>query len=261
MKVSNIIVFVVFAIAIAIAFSFSGTFVDNEVSTALPTDENNTYAAKATDNSWPNIDESQTNIASDLSTKNYYLVFDGSGSMEDSGCSNRRNKINVAKESVTKFISKIPDDANIGLVVFDTYGTSERTLLGESSKVQAIKAISKVEAGGGTPLKSSIAHAYKSLSQQAQKQLGYGEYHLVVITDGEASGGEDPGFVVREMINKSPVVLHTIGFCIGGGHPLNQPGLTIYKAANNPQELDKGLDSVLAEATDFDVDTFEGQAQ
>ena len=100
MRVSNGITLVVIVSAIAIFYSeLSSNF---EVDTVQVSDGSDSYAARATDNGWPNIDESQANIASDLSTKNYYLVFDGSGSMEESGCSNRRNKINVAKESVTK---------------------------------------------------------------------------------------------------------------------------------------------------------------
>ena len=35
----------------------------------------------------------------------------------------------------------------------------------------------------------------------------------------------------------------------------------LYKSADNPQELAQGLDSVLAEASDFAVDAFEAPAQ
>ena len=54
-------------------------------------------------------------------------------------------------------------------------------------------------------------------ARRAQRiaQLGYGEYHLVVVTDGEATG-EDPTRRRRtDPDRESPVVLHTIGFCIG----------------------------------------------
>ncbi len=220
-----------------------------------------TYAMRAVDNKWPVIDETQMAVVDNLDAKNYYLVFDGSGSMNDSKCSNGKAKINVAKESVIKFISKIPGDANIGLLVFDDRGLYERAVLGGSSREKAISEISNVIAGGGTPLRTSIKTAYQSLTNQAVKQLGYGEYHLIVVTDGASSEGEDPRNVVRDLIINSPLVLHTIGFCIGDGHSLNQAGLTLYKAANNPQELAMGLDSVLAEATDFNVDSFEGQVQ
>lgn len=47
------------------------------------------------------------------------------------------------------------------------------------------------------------------------------------------------------------MVLHTIGFCIGEKHSLNQPGRTLYRAADNPEQLRAGLADVLAEAPSF----------
>jgi len=219
------------------------------------------YAMRAADNTWPAINEGEVVQVENPTDRNYYLVFDGSASMSDSNCSNGQSKIEVAKAAVVEFLKKIPDNANIGLVIFDGRGNYERSALGKSSKDGAIHQVLQASAGGGTPLKSSIEHAYKSLSLQAVKQLGYGEYHLVVITDGEASDGEEPRYIVQNLLTNSPVVLHTIGFCIKGGHSLNQAGNTFYKSANNPEQLAIGLDSVLAEAPDFKVDTFDGQMQ
>ena len=86
--------------------------------------------------------------------------------------------------------------------------------------------------------------------------MGYGEYHLVIVTDGEANDGEDPREAVDALLAKSPVVLHTIGFCIGETHSLNQKGRVFYQSADNPEELRKGLTDVLAEATSFNLDGF-----
>lgn len=217
------------------------------------------YSMRPTDNKWPDMQTSQASVDNDLVKKNYYLVFDASGSMQESNCSGGHTKIDVAKQSVAQFISKIPGDANIGLVIFDQRGVYERAVLGNSSRDSIAQQINRAVAGGGTPLDTSIRHAYKALSEQAQKQLGYGEYHLIVITDGVASEGEDPSNTVQNLIDESPVVVHTIGFCISGSHSLNQDGLTLYKSANNPQELARGLDSVLAEVNDFNVDSFQDQ--
>jgi hypothetical protein len=54
------------------------------------------------------------------------------------------------------------------------------------------------------------------------------------------------------------VNIHTIGFCLNQSHALNIPGKTLYKAADNPEALAEGLESVLAEAPDFNVDSFGG---
>ncbi len=219
------------------------------------------YALRAADNTWPAIETTQQVVADNLSRNNYYLVLDGSGSMGNGECASGKTKIEVAKSAMAEFISKIPDDANIGLLVFDNGGTSERVALGPNSKDRMDNEIRKVQTGGGTPLDSAIRLAYKSLTRQAESQLGYGEYHLVVVTDGEASSGQNPASIVATVTSRSPVVLHTIGFCISGKHSLNQAGVVLYKSANNPVELARGLDSVLAEASDFTVDAFDGQAQ
>lgn len=219
------------------------------------------YALRAADNSWPAMEESQSIVSGDLTQKNYYLVFDGSGSMNEDQCSNGKSKVEVAKKSVNTFINKIPGDANIGLLIFDDSGIAEASSLGSSSKENIIQQVSAITAGGGTPLMTSMKYATAALLKQARTQLGYGEYHLVVITDGEASEGEDPSEIVFFLNKTSPIVIHTIGFCINGEHSLNREGSTIYKSANNPLELAEGLDSVLAEASGFTVDSFERQAQ
>ncbi len=238
-----------------IAFVFFKVSIDDTV--VAKTNGGVNYSLRGVDNTWPKIGEDQIDIASNLTKKNYYIVFDGSGSMDQPGCSNGNAKIDVAKSSVKAFISKISSDANLGLIIFDANGVNERVSLEQSSREEAISYIERAVAGNATPLGSSIKFAYDALTKQATRQLGYGEYHLVVITDGTASTGEEPGFIVDELLNSSPVLLHTIGFCISGGHALNQEGETIYKAADNPKQLSQGLDSVLAEAPNFQIDSFE----
>jgi len=51
-------------------------------------------------------------------TSNFYFAFDMSGSMNEK-CSGKR-KIDGAKEAVTRFMKNIPDDVNIGLMLFGT---------------------------------------------------------------------------------------------------------------------------------------------
>jgi Ca-activated chloride channel homolog len=180
-----------------------------------------------------------------VSKKNYYIIFDGSGSMAGS-------KIIMAKKALKKFISIIPDNANIGLLAFDKAGTSERANLG-SSKEKILKSIDNIFASGGTPLGKSMEKAYLQLGIQANKQLGYGEYNLVIITDGIASDESKMIEEVEKILSETPIIIHTIGFQIGEGHSLNQPGRIYYKVANNFEELSKGLEEVLAESENFTV--------
>jgi uncharacterized protein with von Willebrand factor type A (vWA) domain len=185
---------------------------------------------------------------SELSKKNYYLIFDGSGSM-------RGEKIKTAKEAVKRFIQLIPSDANIGLAAFDSNGSSERAALG-SERDHILAMVDSISVGGATPLGASIDIAHGRFAEQGKKQRGYGEYNLVIITDGQATDGSRLTKAVDAILKKSPIVIHTIGFHIGSGHPLNQPGKIYYKTAYNFEELSQGLESVLAETEEFTVTEF-----
>ncbi len=199
----------------------------------------------------PGVGEQEVMLEEDFLKSNYYIIFDGSGSMKG-------DKLQVAKKALSEFVNHIQGDANVGLAVFDNRRLSERAVLGETRE-SIIGQIEKVKANGSTPLKNAISLAYQKLVEQGLKQLGYGEYHLVVVTDGEASEGQDPTQIVNSILQSSPVVIHTIGFQIGQNHSLNQPGKILYASANNFEELRKGLESVLAELENFSVSDFQEQ--
>jgi len=219
------------------------------------------YGKQGTLNSWPDLDSGRdTGLASDLMVANYYVVIDGSGSMSGADCvPNSPNKMYVATKALDNFFDKLPAESNVGVYAFDRKGNSERLTLGNHSSDRAMKAVHNVVLGGGTPLSLAIDHGFEALTNQARKQLGYGEYHLVIVTDGEASPGYEPDSSVERLLKNSPIVLHTIGFCIADDHSLNMPGYTVYKSADNPQALAKGLESVLAESPDFNVDEFRSE--
>jgi hypothetical protein len=188
--------------------------------------------------------------------RNYYIIFDGSGSMMDKKCSGSEKKIDVAKKAVIEFIESVPKDANLGLAVFDGQGLSERVALGVENRESLAREISMVVPDENTPLKNAIRLGVHKLSQQSALQQGYGEYHLIVVTDGEASKGQDPSGIVNSFFKQTPIVLHTIGFCIGEQHSLNQAGKALYQAADSPEQLKEGLKEVLAEAAEFTPDQF-----
>ena len=201
-------------------------------------------------------DPASSTVSGDLFARNYYVVLDASGSMTEKGCSGDLSKIDAARNALAAFAESIPADANLGLQVFDARGVREQIPLATGNRPRFKSVLAAVRAGGGTPLHSAITQAYARLEQQGARQLGYGEYHLVVVTDGEASDGQDPTGAVKVILDRSPIVLHTIGFCIGPKHSLNQPGRTIYRAADNPQQLRESLSDVLAEAPSFAVTGF-----
>ncbi len=204
----------------------------------------------------PKKDDRTQTVAENILAKNYVLIFDGSGSMMERRCSGSKRKIEVAKTAVTEWAKSIPEDANVGLVAFHENALSRLSLTGKT-RAEFLKVVNGIAAGGGTPLGRAVNLAHAMLVQQARSQLGYGEYHIVVVTDGEANNLQALASAVKAVLDTSPILIHTIGFCINERHSLNQPGKTMYKTADNPQALRKGLQEVLAEAQSFDVKTFE----
>lgn len=216
------------------------------------------YALNAANDSWPPLEDGAAKVdMASAASVNYYVVLDGSGSMQERECSGDKNKIKAAIAALYKFVDSVPAEANLGLAAFDTQGTSERVPLGVNNRDAVRRALDQVRAEGGTPLRSAIELGYRKLLEQGRQQLGYGEYHLVVVTDGVPDpSNQDPTAAVQDILAKTPVVLHTIGFCLGEDHVLNQAGRSFYAAAQSPEELQQGLGSVLAEAPTFDATTF-----
>lgn len=226
---------------------------------AAPEKPKGPISTRALTPQWPSAAQDkaeQAAISRDLFARNYYVVLDASGSMNEKGCSGDQKKIDAARIALNAFAESLPADANLGLQVFDARGVREQLALATGNRTQFKAVLANVRAGGGTPLHSAITHGYSRLVAQGTKQFGYGEYHLVVVTDGEASEGQDPSGAVKVLLERSPVVLHTIGFCVGSAHSLNQPGRTIYRAADDPNQLRQHLSEVLAEAPTFAVTGF-----
>jgi hypothetical protein len=170
--------------------------------------------------------------------------------------SNFNSKIEGAKWAVHEFAKSLPDDANIGLFVFDSSGTREVVPLGAEKKASFLQAIQEVHAGGGTPLQGSIHAGVDALVAQYKKQLGYGEYRLVIVTDGLADGLEE----AAEYATKYGIPMYTIGLCVGEEHPLRQFSVS-YRAADTMEDLRDALKDTLAESEVFDASSFEEVSQ
>ena len=69
---------------------------------------------------WPFVSDKQKDsaLAGNLLTKNFVVILDGSGSMNDSGCSDGERKISVAKKAIVEWAKTIPSGSNLGLVTF-----------------------------------------------------------------------------------------------------------------------------------------------
>jgi len=217
----------------------------------------NTYGVSGLRDDWPNLAGGGATELQEPLAKNYYVILDDSGSMKSASCAGGQDsRLSAAIEALAVFVEGLPPRSNFGVMSFDGGRFTERLPLGRRDGSDIRLLSKRMQAGGDTPLSTAITRGYEALRRQAVAQLGYGEYHLVVITDGEASDGEYPDAILNRILSESPVDVHTIGFCIGREHVLNQPNYLSYQSADNVQALRQGLQDVLAEAPEFTVSSF-----
>ncbi len=156
-----------------------------------------------------------------------------------------------AKKALVAFLDNIPEGTNLGLFVFDANGHDERVSLGPVDRSSFINTVDDIRAGGSTPLHDSIKFGSDQLAKQRNNQLGYGDYRLIVVTDGDASGIPD---AVKYAANKG-VPIYAIGLCVSSGHPLAETAYD-YRAADDMQALQEGLKEAVAESDEFDPDAW-----
>jgi len=190
--------------------------------------------------------------------RNFYFIFDGSGSMgeePDGKCRGDQrfpNKLAGAQWAVSEFLSKVSADIHLGLYVFDDNGRREVVPIGKDNRQAFLGAIQGVRDGGGTPLAQAIAFGTAQLVEQYKRQLGYGEYRLVVVTDGRADDIPE----AADLAARHGFPIYAIGLCIDEKHPLRQAAVS-YRAADNFADLARGLEETLAELPNFDATEFE----
>ncbi len=184
--------------------------------------------------------------------KNVAIVFDASGSMKGA-------RLTAAKSSLSSFMKAVPENWNVGLIVFDTQGVREILQLGKHTDRELQAAITPITAGGKTPLGKSIFMGRNMLLRQQEKQQGYGSYMLLIVTDGEASDRE---YMIKasQAFGESGYDLSVIGFQLSSGHTLRDYA-SDYREAGNQVELEKAMQEAVAEtdtqAADFDFEPLE----
>ena len=191
--------------------------------------------------------------------RNYVLAIDASGSMgdNDSCAPGTDPKFSVVRPAVSEFLNSLGPEDYISLVSFQGEQVQVLVPLGPNRPGVILPAIDSIRPGGGTPIGLTLQSAMKLLEDQAQRQAGYGEYNIVLVTDGAASDKALMLQMLDRITIETPIVIQTVGFCIGRNHALNDPSRVIYRSADNGEALRQGLTAAVAEAADFDGSTFE----
>jgi uncharacterized protein with von Willebrand factor type A (vWA) domain len=188
-------------------------------------------------------------------TRNFYFVFDDSGSMSaqvaDQAGNHAGTRIEVAKRATIEFLAQVPADVQMGLYALNR---GELVSLGQDNRDRFVATVRGLGASGGTPLNAAIKKGVDVLVAQRRQQLGYGDFRVIVVTDGESRDG-DIAAIAGPYAKKARIPLYTIGFCVSGDHALRRFSVS-YRAADSEQDLKKGLEEVAGESESFDPTAF-----
>lgn len=192
----------------------------------------------------------------DLHTDNIIVILDASGSMRDKfRADESKTKMDAAKTALKEVLAKVPEGTNIGLLVFSRNNVHDEWVypLGPKDTERLMAAIDRPQPGGGTPLGKYMRVGANRLLEQREKQYNYGNYRLLIVTDGEA---QDQGKVEQytpEILNRQ-IRVDVIGVDMETYHNLAKDADS-YRKADNPGELVAAVSQILAETGGTDTDT------
>lgn len=191
------------------------------------------------------------------SKNNVVILFDTSGSMQESMHSTQQAKIDVAKKVLCEVAGKLPADTNIGLITFGGWVYN----LGPVDQGKLINSIRNLQISewSGTPLGTYMKTAADALLQQREKAAGYGTYKLFIITDGEANN--EPSNLVGDYladILSRGLRVECVGVDMTDNHMLSKK-VHRYMRADDPESFKTSVQKIIPEvqASKDDVSSFD----
>ena len=191
----------------------------------------------------------------DIHKDNIVVILDASGSMQDKFSGDRtKSKMEAAKAALQEVLANIPDGTQIGLLVFSGANIHNEWVypLGPKDTQKLIAAIRLPQPSGDTPLGKYIRIGANRLLEQREKQYNYGNYRLLVVTDGEASDADKVKHYTPEILNRQ-IRIDVIGVDMKTDHMLANV-VDSYRKADNPGELVAAVSQILAETGDTGTD-------
>ena len=170
------------------------------------------------------------------------VILDNSGSMAERmpGGSTR---LEAAKQALMRVLEQAPADADLGVLLLNP-GPNGNWLvpLGPVDPDQVQRAVGGLWPDGGTPLGSTMKTAADALLALRQQQR-YGNYKLLIVTDGEANDGQLVEQYLPE-IQARGLLVDVIGVSMAEDHSLATRTST-YRNANDPASLEKAISEVV----------------
>ena len=191
----------------------------------------------------------------DIHKDNIVVILDASGSMQDKFSGDRtKSKMEAAKAALQEVLAKVPDETRIGLLVFSGVNIRNEWVypLGPKDTQKLIAAIDLPQPSGDTPLGKYIRIGANRLLEQREKQYNYGNYRLLIVTDGEATDAAKVKHYTPEILNRQ-IRIDVIGVDMKTDHMLANV-VDSYRKADNPGELVAAVSQILAETGDTGTD-------
>lgn len=172
------------------------------------------------------------------------VVFDDSGSMNEPFGDESRLK--AAKRGLKVVLRSVPSTTWVGLLAINAGWLYQISPL-DLGRLNGI--IDQMDTPGGTPLARNIKAGADALMAERAKQFGYGQYRLLVVTDGEETESPELIDAYPPEVRARGLTLDVIGVGIGQEHALRKYAHT-YRGADNPEALETAMREVLAERVD-----------
>ena len=169
------------------------------------------------------------------------VVVDDSGSMEDRMRSGER-RIDAAKRALQVVLEKLPEDAQVGVLALNQGWVIP---LGKLDRSKTSGQIRRLRANGGTLLGENLKYAADELLKVRDDQV-YGDYRLLVVTDGEANDQKLLDFVLPDIMCRG-LVVDVIGVDMQSDHSLAKE-VHNYRRADDAASLETAIAESLAES-------------
>jgi len=193
-----------------------------------------------------------------LSSINAMVILDSSGSM--TGLVNSRQRIDIAKDAISKFLTSVPKGVNTGLVVYGHKGSNyfadkelsckgieEVVKLGANNSSSIISAMKSFSPRGWTPIAGSLDFTKDIFSSRSKSDGNF----LILVSDGIESCDGDPLDSAKKLKSEiKNIELDVIGFAADNvtrtflnnvATAANGSYITANKADDITEELNKQL--------------------
>lgn len=187
-----------------------------------------------------------------LAQQTVVIVFDDSGSMDERMRSTGVRRIDAAKQALSNVLEQLPEDTQVGVLALNSTvdGSAWIVPLGEIDASWRAN-VASLEAVGGTPLGEYLKAGADALLEARAKQI-YGEYRLLVVTDGEANDSDLVDTFLPQILARG-LTIDAIGVDMESDHSLATK-VNSYRRADDDSSLEEAISQVFAETSVDDQD-------